>query len=138
MGSNMQRQAVPLIRPEAPIVGTGMEWQAAVDSGQVIVAKNDGEVVSVTGDTIVVLEKDGTRRVYHLRKYNRSNQSTCIDQRPVIFKGAQVETGAVLADSSSTDNGELGPGAERGRRLHVLGRRQLRRRHPGERAAGAG
>ncbi len=110
MGSNMQRQAVPLIRPEAPIVGTGMEWQSAVDSGQVIVARNPGEVVSVTGNMVEVLEEDGTRRTYHLRKYNRSNQSTCIDQRPVVFKGDKVAEGAVLADSSSTDNGELALG----------------------------
>jgi DNA-directed RNA polymerase subunit beta len=69
-----------------------MEFQAAVDSGQVIVAKHDGEVVSVIGDQVVVQEQDGTRRVYHLRKYNRSNQSTCIDQRPVVFKGDVVKT----------------------------------------------
>ncbi len=110
MGSNMQRQAVPLVRPDAPIVGTGMELQAAIDSGQVIVARNAGEVVSVTGDEVVVQEEDGTRRVYHLRKYNRSNQATCIDQRPTVFKGDLVETGAVLADSSSTENGELALG----------------------------
>jgi DNA-directed RNA polymerase subunit beta len=110
MGSNMQRQAVPLIRPDAPVVGTGMEWQAAIDSGQVVVARNSGEVVSVTGREIVVQEEDGTRRSYHLRKYNRSNQSTCIDQRPSVFKGDRVETGAVLADSSSTDGGELALG----------------------------
>ena len=110
MGSNMQRQAVPLVRPDAPVVGTGMEFQAAVDSGQVVTAKHDGEVVSVIGDTIIVQETDGTRRVYTLRKYNRSNQSTCIDQRPVVFKGDVVKTGAVLADSSSTENGELALG----------------------------
>ena len=110
MGSNMQRQAVPLVRPDAPIVGTGMEYQSAIDSGQVVVAKHDGEVVSVTGDTIVVQESDGTRRVYALRKYNRSNQSTCIDQRPVVFKGDVVHTGDTLADSSSTDGGELALG----------------------------
>ena len=110
MGSNMQRQAVPLVRPDAPIVGTGMEFQAAIDSGQVIVAKNRGEVVSVIGDEVVVQEEDGTRRVYHLRKYNRSNQATCIDQRPTVFKGDLVDVGAVLADSSSTQNGELALG----------------------------
>ncbi len=110
MGSNMQRQAVPLVRPEAPIVGTGMEWQAAIDSGQVLTAKNPGEVVSVTSAEIVVQEEDGTRRSYHLRKYNRSNQSTCIDQRPVVFKGDQVGRGSVLADSSSTEGGELALG----------------------------
>ena len=110
MGSNMQRQAVPLVRPDAPIVGTGMEFQAAVDSGQVTVAKHAGEVVSVIGDTIIVQENDGARRTYALRKYNRSNQSTCIDQRPVVFKGDVVEAGDVLADSSSTENGELALG----------------------------
>jgi DNA-directed RNA polymerase subunit beta len=110
MGSNMQRQAVPLVRPDAPVVGTGMEFQSAIDSGQVVVAKNAGEVTSVTGDTIVIQEADGTRRIYNLRKYNRSNQSTCIDQRPVVFKGDVVAQGAVLADSSSTDGGELALG----------------------------
>ena len=110
MGSNMQRQAVPLVRPDAPLVGTGMEFQAAVDSGQVVTARHDGEVVSVTGDQVVVQEYDGTRRVYHLRKYNRSNQSTCIDQRPVVFKGDIVKAGDVLADSSSTEGGELALG----------------------------
>jgi len=110
MGSNMQRQAVPLVRPDAPIVGTGIEYQAAIDSGQVLIAKRAGEVVSVTGAEVVVQEDDGTRRVYPLRKYNRSNQSTCIDQRPTVHKGDRVEKGSVLADSSSTENGELALG----------------------------
>ncbi|MEX1019693.1 MAG: DNA-directed RNA polymerase subunit beta [Litorilinea sp.] len=110
MGSNMQRQAVPLVCPDAPIVGTGMEYQAAIDSGQVVTAKNAGEVVSVTGSEVVVQEEDTTRRTYHLRKYNRSNQSTCIDQRPTVFKGDLVQVGSVLADSSSTENGELALG----------------------------
>ena len=110
MGSNMQRQAVPLVRPDAPMVGTGMEYQAAIDSGQVVVARNAGEVVSVTGDEIVIQEEDGTRRSYTLRKYSRSNQSTCIDQHPIIFKGDFVKKGTVLADSSSTRNGELALG----------------------------
>jgi DNA-directed RNA polymerase subunit beta len=110
MGSNMQRQAVPLLRPEAPIVGTGIERQAAVDSGQVAVATNPGEVISATSDEVRVLEDDGTRRVYRLRKYQRSNQSTCIDQRPVVQKGDRVEKGQVLADSSSTDMGEMALG----------------------------
>src|ERR1041384_8468999 len=89
MGSNMQRQAVPLLRPEVPIVSTGMEAQAALDSGQVVVAEEEGEVVSVTGKEIVVAS--GTkRRSYRLRKYNRSNQSTCIDQRPAVTKGQRV------------------------------------------------
>jgi DNA-directed RNA polymerase subunit beta len=110
MGSNMQRQAVPLIRPEAPIVSTGMEFQAAVDSGQVVIAHEAGEVVSVTGRSVTVRENDGTERVYTLRKFNRSNQSTCIDQRPVVFKGDYVNKGDVLADSSSTDHGDLALG----------------------------
>ncbi len=110
MGSNMQRQAVPLVKPDAPIVGTGMEFQAAIDSGQALTAKEAGEVVSVTSSEIVLQEEDGARRIYHLRKYNRSNQSTCIDQRPVVFKGNILEKGAVLADSSSTQNGELALG----------------------------
>ncbi len=110
MGSNMQRQAVPLLRPEAPLVGTGIERQAAVDSGQVIVALNAGEVISSCSDQIVVLEDDGARRTYRLRKYQRSNQSTCIDQRPVVQKGDRVVQGQVLADSSSTEFGEMALG----------------------------
>ncbi len=110
MGSNMQRQAVPLVRPEAPTVGTGMESQAAIDSGQVVIAENSGEAISVTSKHIVVREEDGTARTYVLRKFNRSNQSTCIDQRPTIDKGDWVEKGMIIADSSSTDHGELALG----------------------------
>jgi DNA-directed RNA polymerase subunit beta len=110
MGSNMQRQAVPLLKPEAPIIGTGLEWRAARDSGQVVLAEEDGEVVSATSTEIIVLEDDGSRRVYPLRKFNRSNQSTCIDQRPTVSKGDRVQAGSVLADSSSTDRGELALG----------------------------
>ena len=109
MGSNMQRQAVPLLSPEAPLVGTGMEFQAALDSGQVVAARDDGEVVSVTSDKIVI-RKDAKDTVYQLRKYDRSNQSTCIDQRSIVSKGAFVRKGEVIADSSSTDNGELALG----------------------------
>jgi DNA-directed RNA polymerase subunit beta len=109
MGSNMQRQAVPVVIPEVPLVSTGMEWDAAIDSGQVTTAKEDGEVVSATGRQIVVSGDDG-RRIYSLRRYNRSNQSTCIDQRPVVNKGQHVKRGDVLADSSSTDGGELALG----------------------------
>jgi DNA-directed RNA polymerase subunit beta len=111
MGSNMQRQAVPLLRPDAPIVSTGMEWQAALNSGQVVVATEDGEVVSVTGDQIVTVGENGPR-IYQLRKYDRSNQSTCIDQRPIVLKGQRVNKGQVLADSSSTDNGDLALGQD--------------------------
>ncbi|GAB4518844.1 MAG: hypothetical protein Kow0047_30270 [Anaerolineae bacterium] len=110
MGSNMQRQAVPLLQPEAPLVGTGMEFQAAIDSGQVVLAERPGEVISVTSSEIVVLEEDGTRRSYPLRKFDRSNQSTCIDKRPVVVKGQFVEAGDVLADSSSTEGGRLALG----------------------------
>jgi DNA-directed RNA polymerase subunit beta len=109
MGSNMQRQAVPLLQPHVPIVATGVERQAAMDSGQVIIAAEDGEVISVTGKQIVVQNAKG-RRTYTLRKYNRSNQSTCIDQRPIVTKGQRVKKGEVIADSSSTDHGELALG----------------------------
>jgi DNA-directed RNA polymerase subunit beta len=109
MGSNMQRQAVPLIIPEAPIVGTGMEYKAAINSGQVLVADEEGEVVSVTGNRIVIAGRDGGRS-YPLRKYSRSNQSTCINQRPLVSKGDRVMKGDVIADSSSTEHGELALG----------------------------
>jgi DNA-directed RNA polymerase subunit beta len=110
MGSNMMAQAVPLVRPEIPMVSTGMEYNAALDSGQVIVALEDGEVVSVTGSTITVKEKGHPTRVYQLRKYQRSNQSTCIDQRPAVVKGQVVKRGDIIADSSSTESGELALG----------------------------
>ena len=109
MGSNMQAQAVPLVRPEIPLVSTGMEYHAAFDSGQVIVAEADGEVTSVTGSSIVIRDKDGLR-TYQLRKYQRSNQSTCIDQRPAVVKGQIVKAGDIIADSSSTESGELALG----------------------------
>ena len=110
MGSNMQRQAVPLLTPEAPLVGTGMEWQAAIDSGQVLVSDVNGQVLSVTGKRIVVQDGEGRQHVYVLRRFNRSNQSTVIDQRPVVSKGDLVSKGQVLADSSSTEMGELALG----------------------------
>ena len=109
MGSNMQRQTVPMVQPEAPLVATGMEWRAALDSGQVLLAKDDGEVVSVTGDEIVVRYPDGLH-TYYLHKYQRSNQSTCVDQRPVVYKGLRVRKDQVLADSSSTEKGGLALG----------------------------
>src|SRR5512142_133650 len=109
MGSNMQRQAVPLLRPEAPVVGTGMEAQAALDSGQVIVSEEDGEITSVTAKEIKI--RSGKKeRFYVLRKYNRSNQSTCIDQRPIVNRGQKVKKGQVIADSSSTDGGQIALG----------------------------
>ncbi|HVN54500.1 MAG TPA: DNA-directed RNA polymerase subunit beta [Anaerolineaceae bacterium] len=109
MGSNMQAQAVPLIQPDVPLISTGMEYHAALDSGQVIVAEDDGEVISVTGKQITVRGHDGTR-TYNLRKYQRSNQSTCIDQRPAVVKGQRVHHGDIIADSSSTEGGELALG----------------------------
>jgi len=109
MGSNMQRQAVPLLTPEAPIVGTGVEGPAARDSGQVVLAEEDGEVISVTGRRVIVRHADGPR-TYALRKFERSNQSSCINQRPAVYKGQRVKKGDVLADSSSTENGQLGMG----------------------------
>ncbi len=110
MGSNMMAQAVPLVRPEIPLVSTGMEGHAALDSGQVVVAEADGEVVSVTGSSITVKEKRSGNRVYQLRKYQRSNQSTCIDQRPSVVKGQVIKKGDIIADSSSTDNGKIALG----------------------------
>jgi DNA-directed RNA polymerase subunit beta len=109
MGSNMQTQAVPLIQPEVPLVSTGMERYAALDSGQVILAEKAGEVESVTGSQVVI-RSGNQRTVYHLRKFNRSNQSTCIDQRPAVVKGQRVRKGDVVADSSSTAEGELALG----------------------------
>jgi len=110
MGSNMQRQSVPLIFPEAPIIGTGMEKQAAYDSGQVIIAESDGEVTSITARDIGVRDKQGEEHIYPLTKFARSNQGTCINQRPLVNKGEPVRRGQVLADSSSTDHGELALG----------------------------
>jgi DNA-directed RNA polymerase subunit beta len=111
MGSNMMAQAVPLVRPEIPTVSTGMEYYAALDSGQVVVAEADGEVTSVTGKDITLRETvGGGLRTYQLRKYQRSNQSTCIDQRPAVVKGQIVKKGDIIADSSSTDGGELALG----------------------------
>jgi DNA-directed RNA polymerase subunit beta len=109
MGSNMQRQAVPLLEPDAPLVGTGIETQVAIDSGQIVFAEEPGEVTSVSGDAIVVQGEDG-HRTYKLRRFWRSNQSTCLDQRPIVAKGEWIETGQVLADSSSTELGELALG----------------------------
>jgi DNA-directed RNA polymerase subunit beta len=110
MGSNMQRQAVPLLDPDLPIVSTGMESVAALDSGQILRTEVDGEVTSVQGDHIVVRSTAGEDHHYKLRKYNRSNQSTCIDQRPIVRKGNLVKAGDVLADSSSTYRGSLALG----------------------------
>jgi DNA-directed RNA polymerase subunit beta len=110
MGSNMQRQAVPLLEPEAPIVGTGMEVRAAQDSGQVLIARHDGVVTSVTAERIQVETDAGELDEYVLSKFVRSNQGTCINQRPIVDVGARVAAGDPIADSSSTDLGELALG----------------------------
>ena len=110
MGSNMQRQGVPLIRPEAPIVGTGIESRAALDSGQVVRSSIDGIVVSVTSDKIVIADDQGDTRAYPLIRYERSNQSTCINQHPIVTKGQRVHAGQAIADSSSTEGGRLALG----------------------------
>jgi len=111
MGANMQRQAVPLVRPQAPYVGTGLEFRAAVDAGDVIVAQESGTVEEVTAARIVIATSKGERRTYKLDKFRRSNQSTCINQRPLVKEGQKVKKGDVLADGPSTDNGELALGA---------------------------
>lgn len=110
MGSNMQAQAVPLVNPDIPLISTGMEKYAAIDSGQVLVAEEEGEVISVTGRRVFVKNADNKIREYTLRKYQRSNQSTCIDQRPAVIKGQRVHKGDILADSSSTVDGKLALG----------------------------
>lgn len=110
MGSNMQTQAVPLLRPEVPIVSTGMEEAAVADSGQIVIAEDDGEVLSVTGDSLVVKQTSGDMKLYKLRKYQRSNQSTCIDQRPAVLQGQLIRKGDVIVDSSSTEDGKLALG----------------------------
>ena len=110
MGSNMQRQAVPLLRPEAPIIATGIEHKIAYDSGVMVIAKNDGVVKSVSAEKIVVTLGDGSEDVYALQKFERSNNGTCINQRPIVDKGQPVVKGMVLADGPATDNGELSLG----------------------------
>ena len=110
LGSNMQRQAVPLLKPEAPLVGTGMEKRVAVDSGQVILARSAGVVTEVTGSRIVVTDDDGEQDEYKLKKFVRSNQGTCINQHPIVDRYDRVKVGDILADSSSTSQGELALG----------------------------
>jgi DNA-directed RNA polymerase subunit beta len=110
MGANMQRQAVPLLRPQSPICGTGIERQVAIDSGQVQVSKVNGEVVSATARKIDIVDDEGELHTYRLRKFVRSNAGTCINQRPLVRKGDYVSVGQVIADSSSTENGELALG----------------------------
>lgn len=110
MGSNMQRQAVPLLRPERPLVGTGLEAQAARDSGMVIVSQTDGVVTYVDANQVVVEDPEGNIHEYTIQKYHRSNQDTCLNQRPLAFEGDEVVAGQVLADGSATEGGELALG----------------------------
>ncbi len=110
MGANMQRQAVPLLRSQAPYVGTGMEFRAATDTGDVVIARNPGTVEKVVAEKISVRRESGELDEYRLRKFARSNQGTCVNQRPLVNEGEEVQPGAVLADGSSTDEGELALG----------------------------
>ena len=110
MGSNMQRQAVPLIHPEAPLIGTGMETEVAKYSGQVIFAQEAGKIVSVASNQIVIKDAKGNEKKYPLMKFVRTNQGTCINQRPIVSKGDSVEKGQILVDSSATDKGDLALG----------------------------
>jgi DNA-directed RNA polymerase subunit beta len=110
MGANMQRQAVPLVRSETPLVGTGMELRAAIDAGDVIIAEKDGLVQEVSADSVVVVDPDGSERVYRVAKFQRSNQGTSYNQRVVVEEGEEVKAGQVLADGPATDQGELALG----------------------------
>ena len=110
MGTNMQRQAVPLLRPESPIVGTGMEYRAAKDSGITVVSKEDGTVEKVTADEIKIKNKKGDVTTYKLRKFKRTNGGTCINQKPVVVTGEKVKAGDLIADGPSTDKGEMALG----------------------------
>ncbi|WP_041272205.1 DNA-directed RNA polymerase subunit beta [Desulfitobacterium hafniense] len=110
MGANMQRQAVPLLRTDAPYVGTGMEYKAAKDSGVCVLASKDGTVERATAEDIIIRHDDGTLEKHKLLKYLRSNQGTCINQRPIVMKNERVEAGQIIADGPSTDHGELALG----------------------------
>ncbi|MFC9978155.1 DNA-directed RNA polymerase subunit beta, partial [Spirillospora sp. NPDC127200] len=110
MGSNMQRQSVPLLRSEAPLVGTGMEYRAAVDAGDVIVAEKAGVVEEVSADYVTVMNDDGTRTTYRVAKFKRSNQGTSFNQKPIVFEGQRVEVNQVVADGPCTDQGEMALG----------------------------
>src|SRR6185436_103908 len=107
MGANMQRQAVPLVKAEAPLVGTGMEYRAAVDGGDVVVADLAGTVEDLCADYITVHQDDGRRRTYLLHRFDMSNAGTCVNQKPVVVTGERVEAGQVIADGPCTDRGEM-------------------------------
>ncbi len=110
MGSNMQRQAVPLIKSDSPLVGTGMEFRAAVDAGDVVTAEKAGVVTEVSADAVEVMNDDGTYQTYRMQKFSRSNQGTCINQRPLVSEGQRLEVGSPIADGPCTDEGEMALG----------------------------
>ena len=110
MGANMQRQAVPLLRSESPLVGTGMELRAAVDAGDVITAEKAGVVEELTADFVTIMADDGTRRSYRMEKFSRSNHGTCINQKPIVNEGDRIEAGQVIADGPCTEDGEMALG----------------------------
>jgi DNA-directed RNA polymerase subunit beta len=110
MGANMQRQSVPLLRSESPLVGTGMEYRAAVDAGDVVIAEKSGVVEEATADFVSVMADDGSRRTYRLHKFRRSNQGTSFNQRPIVEEGQRIEAGQVIADGPCTDGGEMALG----------------------------
>ena len=110
MGANMQRQAVPLIRSDSPLVGTGMEYRAAVDAGDVLVAEQAGVVKEVSAELIETMNDDGTYTTYRLNKFRRSNQGTCINQRPLVNEGDKLAEGQPIADGPCTDNAEIALG----------------------------
>jgi DNA-directed RNA polymerase subunit beta len=142
MGSNMQRQAVPLVRTDAPLVGTGMEAVVARDSGAAITARRSGVVDQVDAKRIVIRateETDPTKSgvdIYTLYKFQRSNQNTCINQRPLVRVGDVIKAGDIIADGPSTDQGRPGTRPERAGRVHALERLQLRGFHPAVRTHG--
>jgi DNA-directed RNA polymerase subunit beta len=110
MGSNMQRQSVPLIFPQKPIVGTGLENQIAIDSGMTLNAQFSGIVNSVTANKIIIKDKNGKKLTYKLQKYLRSNQQTCINHRPIVWKGEKIKSGQILTDGPAITNSELSLG----------------------------
>ena len=138
MGANMQKQAVPLLRSEAPLVGTGVEFRAAVDAGDVVLAEENGVVEDVSADQIVVKDARGQLHTYDLIKFRRSNQGTNVHQKPIVTAGDKVQKGQVIADGPSTEAGRDRARQEPGGRLHALGGPQLRGRDHPVRAARQG